>query len=47
MTALSKLLATFRQTAASEREKGIYFERLVKTFLQNEPYYADLYAGQV
>lgn len=47
MTALAALLESFRKTAQSEREKGDYFERLVKIYLQNEPYYADLYAGKV
>jgi len=47
MTALAALLERFRKTAQSEREKGDYFERLVKIYLQNEPYYADLYAGKV
>lgn len=27
--------------------KGTYFERLVKAYLLNEPYYRDLYAGKV
>jgi len=47
MTALQSLLDTFRTTAKTEREKGTYFERLVKAYLQNEPYYRDLYAGKV
>jgi predicted helicase len=47
MSALQSLLYTFRATAKTEREKGTYFERLVKTYLQNEPYYRDLYAGKV
>ncbi len=47
MTALHNLLDTFRTTAKSEREKGNYFERLVKAYLNNEPYYRDLYAGRV
>lgn len=47
MSPLHELLDRFRQGAASEREKGNYFERLVKTYLLTEPYYADLYAGQV
>ena len=47
MTALASLLRTFRDTAKSEREKGNYFEKLVKVFLLNEPYYADLYGGKV
>jgi len=47
MTALQSLLDTFRGTAKTEREKGTYFERLVKAYLLNEPYYRDLYAGRV
>ncbi|HEX7340207.1 MAG TPA: type ISP restriction/modification enzyme [Rhodanobacteraceae bacterium] len=47
MTALQNLLDTFRATAHTEREKGTYFERLVKTYLLNEPYYRDLYVGKV
>ncbi|OJY87084.1 MAG: damage-inducible protein [Lysobacterales bacterium 66-474] len=43
MNVLQSLLETFRHTAATEREKGNYFERLVKAYLQNEPYYRDLY----
>jgi len=46
-TALSQLLDTFRQAAQTEREKGTYFERLVKTYLQQEPSYQDLFGGQV
>lgn len=47
MTTLHDLLDSFRATAATEREKGTYFERLVRAFLVNEPYYADLYGGRV
>lgn len=47
MTALAQLLNTFRTTAQTEREKGTYFERLVKTYLQQEPSYQDLFGGQV
>ena len=47
MSALQHLLDTFRATAVTEREKGTYFERLVKAYLLNEPYYRDLYAGRV
>ena len=35
-TTLHELLALYRRTAVSEREKGTYFERLVKTYLTNE-----------
>jgi predicted helicase len=47
MTTLTDFLETFRDTAKSEREKGNYFEKLVKVYLLNEPYYADLYGGKV
>ncbi len=47
MTALSELLASFRRNSATQREKGTYFERLVKAYLQNEPFYVDAYAGKV
>ena len=47
MTALQDLLATFRNTAKTEREKGNYFERLVKVYLQNEPLYRDMFGGKV
>lgn len=47
MSALQNLLATFRATAKTEREKGNYFERLVKVYLQNEPLYRDMFGGKV
>lgn len=43
-TALTRLLDTYRQAAASEREKGGYFEQLILAYLRTEPSYADLYA---
>lgn len=47
MTTLAVLLQTFRNESASEREKGNYFERLVKAYLLGEPFYADLYGNRV
>ncbi|WP_374256451.1 DEAD/DEAH box helicase [Aquabacterium sp.] len=44
MTALSQLLDTYRNAAASEREKGTYFEELIVCYLRNEATYKDLYA---
>ncbi|MDN4573381.1 damage-inducible protein [Pandoraea cepalis] len=44
MTALEKLLDTFRHTAVTEREKGMYFEELIVTYLRNEATYRDLYS---
>jgi predicted helicase len=43
-TGLAQLLSSFRQAAASEREKGTYFEELMLCYLRNEPSYRDLYA---
>lgn len=44
MSALSNLLATFRNAAASEREKGTYFEELIVAYLRHEAIYRDLYS---
>lgn len=46
-TALTLLLETLRQAAKTEREKGTYFEELVKTYLLTEPSYKDLFKGKV
>lgn len=43
MTALQKLLDTYRSAARTEREKGTYFEDLIRCYLSNEPRYRDLY----
>ena len=44
MNTLSQLLDTYRNAAASEREKGTYFEELIVCYLRNEATYKDLYA---
>lgn len=44
MTALSQLLNTYRNAAASEREKGTYFGELIVCYLRNDATYKDLYA---
>lgn len=44
MTPLRTLLDAYRQRAASEREKGTYFEELILCYLRNEATYRDLYA---
>lgn len=44
---LQNLLLSFRDTARSEREKGTYFEELVKAYLLTEPSYKDLFNGKV
>jgi len=40
MTALTELLDTYRASAPTEREKGTYFERLIKDFLMVDPTYS-------
>ncbi|WP_415176758.1 DEAD/DEAH box helicase [Porticoccus sp.] len=47
MTPLQEILNTYRQQAKTEREKGTYFEYLVKAYLLNEPSYKDLFNGKV
>jgi predicted helicase len=47
MSALTEILGTFRTASQSEREKGTYFENLVKVYLQTEPKYKDLFNGRV
>ncbi|TCG02055.1 damage-inducible protein [Paraburkholderia strydomiana] len=44
MTALEKLLETFRHAAVTPREKGTYFEELIVCYLRNEATYRDLYS---
>ncbi len=44
MTALQKLLDSFRTAAVTEREKGTYFEELTRTYLRHEATYRDLYS---
>ncbi|RDV36426.1 hypothetical protein DV096_18395 [Bradymonadaceae bacterium TMQ3] len=44
MSTLSILLDTFRNAAASEREKGTYFEELIMAYLKNEATYRELYS---
>ena len=43
MTELAQLLAIYRNSAMSEREKGTYFEELILAYLRNEATYRDLY----
>lgn len=44
MSALQDLLNTYRNASASEREKGTYFEELIRVYLRNEATYRDLYS---
>jgi predicted helicase len=44
MPTLNNLLDGFRNAAATEREKGTYFEELICTYLRNEAIYRDLYS---
>jgi predicted helicase len=40
MSALQDLLNSYRQESKTEREKGTYFELLIKDFLKNDPTYS-------
>ena len=44
MTALQKLLDAYRRASKSEREKGTYFEELIRTYFRYEATYSDLYS---
>ena len=44
MSPLQTLLATFRNAAVTEREKGTYFEELCIQYLRHEATYRDLYS---
>ena len=44
MTALQDLLAAYRKASQSEREKGNYFEELIRTYFRYEATYSDLYS---
>lgn len=44
MSALLELLEIYRQSSETEREKGTYFEKLIRTYLRHEATYADLYS---
>lgn len=41
---LQKILTSYREASQTEREKGNYFEELIRTYLRHEPTYADLYS---
>lgn len=42
--ALNNILAKFRASAKTEREKGTYFEELIQTYFRHEAAYKDLYS---
>jgi predicted helicase len=44
MSALTNLLASFRNAAVTEREKGTYFEELIIRYLRTEARYRDFYS---
>ena len=44
MTFLKTLLATYRNTSQTEREKGTYFEELMIQYLKHEASYKELYS---
>jgi len=44
LTPLQTLLANYRNRSQTEREKGRYFEELIRAYLRHEARYADLYS---
>jgi predicted helicase len=44
LSPLQTILARYRKVSKTEREKGNYFEELIRTYLRYEPTYADLYS---
>jgi predicted helicase len=43
MTAIDRILQSYRDAAATEREKGTYFERLALVFFMNDPVQSEEY----
>lgn len=44
MSALDRILQSYRQAAVTEREKGTYFERLTLAYLRNDPIQAQQFS---
>lgn len=44
MSTLNDLVANYRVRSKTEREKGTYFEELIRTYFRHEPRFADLYS---
>jgi|GEM_PF-3541520 len=44
MSTLNDIVDTYRVNSKSEREKGTYFEELIRTYFRHEPSFADLYS---
>lgn len=44
MSALQDILSRYRAASQTEREKGTYFEELVRTYFRHEASYSDLYS---
>ena len=42
-TPLQQILAKYRATSQTEREKGSYFEELIRTYFRYEASYADVW----
>lgn len=45
MSALDRILQSYRNAAATEREKGTYFELLTKAYFQHDPVQKDQYSA--
>jgi predicted helicase len=46
MSELQNLLTEYRRTSLTEREKGNYFEELIRTYFRLEATYADPWATE-
>jgi predicted helicase len=44
MTALQSILEKYRSLSQTERERGTYFEELIRTYFRYEASYANLYS---
>lgn len=44
MTPLETILAKYRSSSMTEREKGTYFEEFIRTYFRNEPRFDSLYS---
>lgn len=45
MSALDRILQSYRKAAVTEREKGTYFERLTKAYFEHDPVQKDQYSA--
>jgi predicted helicase len=44
-TAFDRVLRKYRAVSVSERDNGCRFERLMRSYLETDPVYADMFAS--